>query len=169
MRYINSGSLFYISSQDGKSVNSEDEITELKDELDRFILNRSAMDFDYAHYMLTVANEGKKNPVDCSSEREAYKKLLAEACNKPSEIITDISDCIHLNELPVEVGELGPLQIIYMRGCTGLHELPSSVKGPLEVACDTETSLHWINIPNAKLKLVEEDKIGNFMKIASFN
>ncbi|GJY48456.1 probable disease resistance protein [Tanacetum coccineum] len=83
--------------------------------------------------------------------------------------IIDISDCIHLSELPVEVGELGSLQIVYMRGCTGLHELPSSVKGPLEVVCDTETSLHWINIPNVKLKLVEEDKIGNFMKIVSFN
>ncbi|GJT84452.1 hypothetical protein Tco_1058794 [Tanacetum coccineum] len=32
--YINSGSLSYSSSQDGKSVNSEDEITELKDELE---------------------------------------------------------------------------------------------------------------------------------------
>ncbi|GJS74062.1 cell division cycle 20.2, cofactor of APC complex-like protein [Tanacetum coccineum] len=177
MRYINSGSLSYISSQDGKSVNSEDEITGLKDELDRFIPNRSAMDFDYAHYMLTVANKGKKNPVDCSPEREAYKKLLAEACNmnrfgilafknKPPTPIEAIPRYF-FEPLPVEVGELGPLQIVYMRGCTGLHELPSSVKGPLEVVCDTETSLHWINIPNVKLKLVEEDKIDEGRRIAT--
>ncbi|GJU35466.1 cell division cycle 20.2, cofactor of APC complex-like protein [Tanacetum coccineum] len=49
--------------------------------LDRFIPNRSAMDFDYAHYMLTVAKKGKENPVDCSPAREAYRKRLAEGCD----------------------------------------------------------------------------------------
>ncbi|GKA31772.1 probable disease resistance protein [Tanacetum coccineum] len=83
--------------------------------------------------------------------------------------ITDISDCINLSELPVEFGELGSLQTIYMRGCTGLQELPSSVKGPLEVVCDLETSYLWINIPDVKLQLVEEDKISNFMRIVSLN
>ncbi|PWA80280.1 NB-ARC domains-containing protein [Artemisia annua] len=83
--------------------------------------------------------------------------------------IIDISDCINLSELPVEFGELGSLQTIYMRGCTGLHELPSAVKGPLEVVCDSETSLLWNNIPNVKLQLVEEDKVSNFMRIISFN
>nr|GEU37654.1 probable disease resistance protein At5g66900 [Tanacetum cinerariifolium] len=83
--------------------------------------------------------------------------------------IIDISDCINLSELPVEFGELGSLQTIYMRGCTGLQVLPSSVKGPLEVFCDLETSYFWINIPDVKLQLVEEDKISNFLKIVSFN
>ncbi|PWA91233.1 NB-ARC domains-containing protein [Artemisia annua] len=81
--------------------------------------------------------------------------------------IIDISDCINLSELPMEFGELGSLQTIYMRGCTGLRELPSSVKGPLEVVCDYETSLLWNNIPDVKLQLEEEDKIGNFMRIVS--
>ena len=31
-------------------------------QLDMFIPNRSVMDFDYAHYMLTEAGKGKGNP-----------------------------------------------------------------------------------------------------------
>nr|GLL49134.1 cell division cycle 20.1, cofactor of APC complex-like [Ipomoea trifida] len=46
--------------------------------LDRFIPNRSAMDFDYAHYMVT---KGKENPATSSPSREAYRKQLAEALN----------------------------------------------------------------------------------------
>ncbi|PWA47598.1 cell division control 20-1 [Artemisia annua] len=53
----------------------------MTDLLDRFIPNRSAMDFDYAHYMLTEAKKGKENPVDSSPAREAYRKRLAEGCN----------------------------------------------------------------------------------------
>ena len=34
--------------------------------LDRFILNRPAMDFNYAHYMLTEARKGEENPAVCS-------------------------------------------------------------------------------------------------------
>nr|GEY25727.1 cell division cycle 20.2, cofactor of APC complex-like [Tanacetum cinerariifolium] len=52
-----------------------------RENLDRFIPNRSAMDFDYAHYMLTEAKKGKENPVDSSPAREAYRKRLAEGCN----------------------------------------------------------------------------------------
>ncbi|KAL1565466.1 cell division cycle 20.2, cofactor of APC complex-like [Salvia divinorum] len=49
-----------------------------KENLDRFIPNRSAMDFDYANYMLT----GKENPSTSSSpSREAYRKQLAETFN----------------------------------------------------------------------------------------
>ncbi|KAI6696113.1 hypothetical protein NL676_016232 [Syzygium grande] len=33
-----------------------------RENLDRFIPNRSAMDFDYAHYMLTEGRKGKENP-----------------------------------------------------------------------------------------------------------
>ncbi|KAL2508397.1 Cell division cycle 20.1 [Forsythia ovata] len=53
-----------------------------QENLDRFIPNRSAMDFDYAHYMLTEARKGKENPaVNSSPSREAYRKLLAETFN----------------------------------------------------------------------------------------
>ncbi|PWA49238.1 WD40 repeat-containing protein [Artemisia annua] len=52
-----------------------------RENLDRFIPNRSAMDFEYAHYMLTQAKKGKENPVDCSPASVAYRKRLAEGCN----------------------------------------------------------------------------------------
>ncbi|KAL6342532.1 hypothetical protein AAG906_012381 [Vitis piasezkii] len=50
--------------------------------LDRFIPNRSAMDFDFAHYMLTERGKGKENQsVVRSQSKEAYLKLLAETFN----------------------------------------------------------------------------------------
>ncbi|KAH7571458.1 hypothetical protein ACOSP7_014066 [Xanthoceras sorbifolium] len=54
-----------------------------KENLDRFIPNRSAMDFDYAHYMLTEEKTGKENPNSaiCSPAREAYRRQLAETFN----------------------------------------------------------------------------------------
>ncbi|GER33466.1 transducin family protein / WD-40 repeat family protein [Striga asiatica] len=52
-----------------------------RENLDRFIPNRSAMDFDYAHYMLTEGKKGKENPVSSSPSREAYRKHLAETFN----------------------------------------------------------------------------------------
>ncbi|KAL9267678.1 Cell division cycle 20.1, cofactor of APC complex-like protein [Drosera capensis] len=52
-----------------------------KENLDRFIPNRSAMDFDYANYMLMEAGKGKENPIPNSPSREAYLKKLKEALN----------------------------------------------------------------------------------------
>ncbi|XP_024021063.1 cell division cycle 20.2, cofactor of APC complex-like [Morus notabilis] len=52
-----------------------------RENLDRFIPNRSAMDFDYAHYMLTEGRKGMENPVSSSPSREAYRKQLAETFN----------------------------------------------------------------------------------------
>ncbi|CAA2968566.1 cell division cycle, cofactor of APC complex-like [Olea europaea subsp. europaea] len=53
-----------------------------RENLDRFIPNRSAMNFDYARYMLAEARTGKENPATVSSpSREAYRKQLAEALN----------------------------------------------------------------------------------------
>ncbi|RZC59578.1 hypothetical protein C5167_006879 [Papaver somniferum] len=52
-----------------------------KDNCDRFIPNRSAMDFDYAHYMLMEARKGKENPVASSPAKEAFRKQLAQALN----------------------------------------------------------------------------------------
>ncbi|XP_010526015.1 PREDICTED: cell division cycle 20.1, cofactor of APC complex-like [Tarenaya hassleriana] len=57
-----------------------------KENLDRFIPNRSAMDFDYAHYMLTEGRKGKEqveaNAAAVSSpSKEAYRKQLAETFN----------------------------------------------------------------------------------------
>ncbi|XP_057453599.1 cell division cycle 20.2, cofactor of APC complex-like [Lotus japonicus] len=51
--------------------------------LDRFIPNRSAMDFDYAHYMLTerrvVTDSENPAAVVISPSRKAFRKRLAEA------------------------------------------------------------------------------------------
>ncbi|KAF3639858.1 Cell division cycle 20.1, cofactor of APC complex [Capsicum annuum] len=52
-----------------------------RENLDRFIPNRSAMDMDYAHYMLTEGRKVKENPADNSPSREAYRKQLAETFN----------------------------------------------------------------------------------------
>ncbi|KAI3698263.1 hypothetical protein L2E82_42531 [Cichorium intybus] len=52
-----------------------------RENLDRFIPNRSAMDFDYAHYMLTEAKKGKENPMASSPSKEAYRKHLADSFN----------------------------------------------------------------------------------------
>uniref|UniRef100_A0A6N2KGW9 CDC20/Fizzy WD40 domain-containing protein n=1 Tax=Salix viminalis TaxID=40686 RepID=A0A6N2KGW9_SALVM len=55
--------------------------TTSKENLDRFIPNRSAMDMDYAHFMLTEGRKGKENPTGNSPSREAYKKQLADSLN----------------------------------------------------------------------------------------
>lgn len=47
-------------------------------QLDRFIPNRSAMDFDYAHYMLSGGKVKKQYNSSC---KEAYSKQLAEIFN----------------------------------------------------------------------------------------
>ncbi|GMY38386.1 cell division cycle 20.2, cofactor of APC complex-like [Fagus crenata] len=52
-----------------------------RENLDRFIPNRAAMDFDDAHYMLTDGRKGKENPAMSSPRREAYQKQLAEVFN----------------------------------------------------------------------------------------
>ncbi|KAK3143808.1 hypothetical protein QOZ80_4AG0305180 [Eleusine coracana subsp. coracana] len=70
---------------------------------DRFIPDRSAMDMDMAHYLLTEPRKGKENPA-ASPSKEVYRKLLAEKLlnnrtrilafrNKPPEpenILTDL-------------------------------------------------------------------------------
>lgn len=51
-------------------------------QLDRFIPNRSAMDFDFAHFMLTGGKVEKGNPSSpCSPSKEAYRRQLAEIFN----------------------------------------------------------------------------------------
>ncbi|KAH0868105.1 LOW QUALITY PROTEIN: hypothetical protein HID58_075127 [Brassica napus] len=53
-------------------------------QLDRFIPNRSAMDFDFAHHVITEAAGGKKAEeaaVLISASKDAYRKGLAEALN----------------------------------------------------------------------------------------
>ncbi|XP_017610278.1 uncharacterized protein LOC108456191 [Gossypium arboreum] len=49
--------------------------------LDRFIPNRSAMDYDYAHYMLIEGRKIKENQTVFSPARDAYRMQLAEALN----------------------------------------------------------------------------------------
>ncbi|VFQ99205.1 unnamed protein product [Cuscuta campestris] len=53
---------------------------------DRFIPNRSAMDFDYAHFMVTEGCKAKEIPAS-SPSREAYRKQLAEIFNMNRRIL----------------------------------------------------------------------------------
>lgn len=66
---------------------------------------------------------------------------------KPEEIKGhwSLSNCLNLNKLPEHIGEMGALQTIHMRSCTGLLNLPPSVKDlrQLEVFCDKKTSFLW--------------------------
>ncbi|CAN1158281.1 Cell division cycle 20.1, cofactor of APC complex [Linum perenne] len=55
-------------------------ISRYRENLDRFIPNRSAMDMDYAHYMVTEGRYDKEDPNESSSSK-AYKRLLAETMN----------------------------------------------------------------------------------------
>ncbi|OVA15153.1 WD40 repeat [Macleaya cordata] len=71
--------------------------------LDRFIPNRSAMDFDYAHYMLMEARKSKQNPVVSSPSNEAYRKQLAETLN-----INRTRILAFKNKPPTPVGVLFP-------------------------------------------------------------
>ncbi|KAL1809109.1 hypothetical protein ACET3Z_026099 [Daucus carota] len=50
-------------------------------DLDRFIPNRSAMDFDFAHFMLTGGKVEKECAAQCSPSKCAYRKHLAEIFN----------------------------------------------------------------------------------------
>lgn len=45
---------------------------------DRFIPDRSAMDMDMAHYLLTEPRRDKENAVAASPSKEAYRRLLAK-------------------------------------------------------------------------------------------
>ncbi|XP_044411273.1 cell division cycle 20.5, cofactor of APC complex [Triticum aestivum] len=45
---------------------------------DRFIPNRSAMDMDMAHYLLTEPRKDKENAAMASPAKEAYRRLLPE-------------------------------------------------------------------------------------------
>lgn len=49
-----------------------------RENLDRFIPNRSAMDFDFARCMLTSGKIEKENTEPCSPSKEAYRTHLAE-------------------------------------------------------------------------------------------
>lgn len=51
------------------------------DNLDRFIPNRAAMDFDFANYMLTGRKIEKESASPYSPWRESYRKQLAEIFN----------------------------------------------------------------------------------------
>ncbi|KAI3704368.1 hypothetical protein L1987_74586 [Smallanthus sonchifolius] len=84
----------------------------------------------------------------------------------------DISDCLSISVLPEEIGELCGLKVLKMDGCNGLQELPVSMCKLLQledVICDEEISYLWWNfesdLPNLKIKLLEDDKLESFMKI----
>ncbi|WZY86266.1 hypothetical protein YC2023_032650 [Brassica napus] len=86
-----------------------------KENLDRFIPNRSAMDFDYAHYALTEGNKGKDQV--SSPSREAYRKQLAETMNLN-----------HTRILAFRNKPLAPVELLPTDHSASLHQQPKSVK-----------------------------------------
>ncbi|KAF7138025.1 hypothetical protein RHSIM_Rhsim07G0137700 [Rhododendron simsii] len=74
-RMRNKGSRFPLSDRTSRRKNSSEN-------LDRFIPNRSAMDFDFAHFMLTGGRVEKQNSSSpCSPSKEVYRRQLAEIFN----------------------------------------------------------------------------------------
>nr|VDD40843.1 unnamed protein product [Brassica oleracea] len=86
-----------------------------KENLDRFIPNRSAMDFDYAHYALTEGNKGKDQV--SSPSREAYRKQLAETMNLN-----------HTRILAFRNKPQAPVDLLPTDHFASLHQQPKSVK-----------------------------------------
>ncbi|KAL1810976.1 hypothetical protein ACET3Z_021041 [Daucus carota] len=83
--------------------------------LDMFIPNRSVMDFDYAHYMLTEAGKGKGNPAvmetvlsNCSSTAVHQPKPKTRLALGNTVYLLDASNGV-TSELVTFGEELGPL------------------------------------------------------------
>ncbi|RID77565.1 hypothetical protein BRARA_A00467 [Brassica rapa] len=91
-----------------------------KENLDRFIPNRSAMDFDYAHYALTEGRNGKDQVAAAvsSPSREAYRKQLAETMN------LNHTRILAFRNKPQAPVELLPTD----HSASLLHQQPKSVK-----------------------------------------
>ncbi|XP_018444799.1 cell division cycle 20.2, cofactor of APC complex [Raphanus sativus] len=91
-----------------------------KENLDRFIPNRSAMDFDYAHFALTEGRNGKVQAATeavSSPSREAYRKQLAETMNLN-----------HTRILAFRNKPQAPVQLLPTDHSASLHQQPKSVK-----------------------------------------
>ncbi|CAF2068118.1 unnamed protein product [Brassica napus] len=90
-----------------------------KENLDRFIPNRSAMDFDYAHYALTEGRNGKDQAAAAvsSPSREAYRKQLAETMNLN-----------HTRILAFRNKPQAPVELLPTDHSASLHQQPRSVK-----------------------------------------
>ncbi|KAL0739363.1 hypothetical protein Bca4012_015573 [Brassica carinata] len=91
-----------------------------KENLDRFIPNRSAMDFDYAHFALTEGNKGKDQATPdavSSPSREAYRKQLAETMNLN-----------HTRILAFRNKPQAPVELLPTDHSASLHQQPKSVK-----------------------------------------
>ncbi|CAO2821472.1 unnamed protein product [Amaranthus hypochondriacus] len=85
--------------------------------LDRFIPNRSAMDFDYAHYMLTDGRKDKKNPAPTSPSKVAYQKQLKEIFQKNRTRILEFKNKPHspVEFMPQEYAPVQPSKPIKPR------------------------------------------------------
>ncbi|AEE86199.1 Transducin family protein / WD-40 repeat family protein [Arabidopsis thaliana] len=89
-----------------------------KENLDRFIPNRSAMNFDYAHFALTEERKGKDQSATVSSpSKEAYRKQLAETMNLN-----------HTRILAFRNKPQAPVELLPSNHSASLHQQPKSVK-----------------------------------------
>ncbi|EOA16601.1 hypothetical protein CARUB_v10004774mg [Capsella rubella] len=102
-----------------------------KENLDRFIPNRSAMDFDYAHYALTEGRKGKDQAATVSSpSKEAYRKQLAETMNLN-----------HTRILAFRNKPQAPVDLLHTSHSASLHQQPKSVKPRRYIPQSSERTL----------------------------
>ncbi|KAI9073795.1 hypothetical protein K1719_014269 [Acacia pycnantha] len=131
-----------------------------RENLDRFIPNRSAMDFDFAHYMLTEGAKGKEN-LNANSP-SAYKKLLAEALNMNRTRI------LAFKNKPPETVELKPREFT-----TTLHDKSAKPRRVprghwmLQTLWMTTTSIYLIGECNFGTLLQIDRIVNNDVRIGS--
>nr|GEV08541.1 hypothetical protein [Tanacetum cinerariifolium] len=110
--------------------------------------------------------------VAIDTKKDEYIKALEVAFNLKKFTVVDISDCLSIQVLPEQIGDLSGLNVLHMSGCRGSQELPEFVSKLTQlddVICDEETSHLWKHIRTdvsyVKINVVEEDMIRTSMDI----
>lgn len=128
-------------------------------QLDRFIPNRSAIDFDYAHYMVTEGRKGKENPSFSSPSREAYQKLLAETFNMNQTRILAFK-----NKPPAPV-ELIPKEFFSAVS----HDKPVKARRHIpQVGCSLSISVRYFHNVKMSEFLSKNYQLGNLLMCLDF-
>ncbi|KAE8008610.1 hypothetical protein FH972_005105 [Carpinus fangiana] len=138
-------------------------------QLDRFIPNRSAMDFDFAHYMLIEGRKAKERPPASSLAAEAYRKWLAEVFNMnrtrilafknktlaPVELIPrEFSSSLYSLQLYRDCAWKCSLSVEYFNGSTSELVSIDEEDGPVTSVCWAPDGQHIaIGLNNSEVQL----------------
>ncbi|KAK8528221.1 hypothetical protein V6N13_056913 [Hibiscus sabdariffa] len=122
--------------------------------MDRFIPNRSATNFDYAHCMLTERRKVKEDEPACSPAREAYRKLLAEALN------INRTRILAFKNKPPAPAELFPSEnstsVYLTKSAKPRRHIPQGLKMVVEVVV---IERHWIRKKRLRNEICKEIKL----------